>query len=193
MAHFSDDRWAAGLPTLPTTRTVLRAFAETDLPEIYEIYSDAEAMAYFSVTPIRSLDEAADVLAHIRHGFATRQTFSWAVADRWTGTLIGSCALLRTDWPNGRAEIGFVLRRSHWGKGLAAEAVGRMLEFAFDELNLRRFEADVDPRNTRCRRLLERFGFREEGLLRERWNVGGDVQDTVFYGLLRREWTRNVV
>jgi len=185
-----DDRWPANLPSLPASRIVLRAFNDDDLPAIYDIYSDAEAMAYFSVTPIHSMDDAADILAYARRSFESRQVFAWGVADRATGALVGSCALLRPDWANGRAEVGFVLRRSDWGKGLAAEAVGRMLEYVFEELNLRRLEADVDPRNHRCRKLLERCGFQEEGLLRERWSVGDELQDTVFYGLLRREWTR---
>ncbi|HVJ87746.1 MAG TPA: GNAT family protein [Caulifigura sp.] len=186
-----DSRWTTGLPTLTAPRIVLRAFADADLPAMFDIYSDPETMAYFSITPIREMNQAAGILVHARQSFASRQVFPWAVADRWSGNLIGSCALLRPDWTNGRAEIGFVLNRSQWGRGLATEAVGRMLAHVFDEWNLRRLEADVDPRNARCRKLLERFGFREEGLLRERWSVGGGVQDTVFYGLLRREWIRN--
>ena len=168
----SDSRWSAGLPTLFAPRIVLRPFADTDLAAMFEIYSDPETMAYFSITPIREMDEAAGILANVRQSFAARQVFPWAVADRWSGNLIGSCALLRPDWTNGRAEIGFVFNRSQWGQGLASEAVGCMLAHVFDEWNLRRLEADVDPRNTRCRKLLERFGFREEGLLKERWSVG---------------------
>jgi RimJ/RimL family protein N-acetyltransferase len=49
-------------------------------------------------------------------------------------------------------------------------------------------EADVDPRNTRSVRVLERLGFWREGLQRERYVVGEDVQDAVLYGLLRSEW-----
>jgi RimJ/RimL family protein N-acetyltransferase len=63
-----------------------------------------------------------------------------------------------------------------------------LLAYAFDELDLRRIEADVDPRNAASIRTLERLGFRREGYLRERWRVNGEVQDALFYGLLRREW-----
>jgi RimJ/RimL family protein N-acetyltransferase len=67
-------------------------------------------------------------------------------------------------------------------------ALERLLDFAFHELGLRRIEADVDPNNARSIATLERLGFRREGYLRERWFVGGEVQDALFYGLLRREW-----
>jgi RimJ/RimL family protein N-acetyltransferase len=67
-------------------------------------------------------------------------------------------------------------------------ALERLLDFAFGELGLRRLEADVDPNNVRSIASLERLGFRREGYLRERWFVGGQVEDALFYGLLRREW-----
>jgi RimJ/RimL family protein N-acetyltransferase len=63
-----------------------------------------------------------------------------------------------------------------------------LLDFAFGQLGLRRIEADTDPDNSASIRLLESLGFRREGLLRERWNVGGELQDTVFLGLLAREY-----
>ena len=68
------------------------------------------------------------------------------------------------------------------------EALTALFGFAFGPMALRRLEADVDPRNENSLRILGRLGFRREGLLRERWNVGGEIQDTAFLGLLAREW-----
>ena len=69
-----------------------------------------------------------------------------------------------------------------------SEALATLLDFAFGTLKLRRLEADVDPRNENSLRILGRLGFRREGLLRERWNVNGEIQDSVFLGLLACEW-----
>jgi RimJ/RimL family protein N-acetyltransferase len=69
------------------------------------------------------------------------------------------------------------------------EALGALLDWAFADLGLRRIEADVDPRNAASIRTLEHLGFVREGYLRERWNVAGEVQDALFYGLLAREWS----
>ena len=68
------------------------------------------------------------------------------------------------------------------------EALHALLDYAFEELALHRIEADVDPRNTPSIRTVERLGFQREGYLRERWKVNGEIQDTVFFGLLRPEW-----
>jgi ribosomal-protein-alanine N-acetyltransferase len=62
------------------------------------------------------------------------------------------------------------------------------LAHAFGPLGLRRVEADVDPRNAASCRLLERLGFRREGLLRERWRVNGETCDSALFGLLAREF-----
>jgi RimJ/RimL family protein N-acetyltransferase len=68
------------------------------------------------------------------------------------------------------------------------EALRVLLRFSFSEMELHRIEADVDPRNEASIKLLERLGFHREGYLRERWLVNGEINDTVFFGLLRREW-----
>ncbi len=68
------------------------------------------------------------------------------------------------------------------------EAAHRLIQHAFDSLNLRRLEADIDPRNHASAKLLERLGFVREGVLRERWLVGDEVSDSVIYGLLRSDF-----
>ena len=68
------------------------------------------------------------------------------------------------------------------------EALVALLNYGFSALDLNRVEADVDPRNTPSAKTVERLGFVREGLLRERWIVDGEVSDTAFYGLIRRDW-----
>jgi RimJ/RimL family protein N-acetyltransferase len=68
------------------------------------------------------------------------------------------------------------------------EALTALLDFAFGTLGMRRLEADVDPRNAGSLHAVERLGFRREGLLRERWKVDGELQDSVLLGLLSHEW-----
>jgi RimJ/RimL family protein N-acetyltransferase len=69
-----------------------------------------------------------------------------------------------------------------------SEALRLLVDFAFGSLGLHRLEADVDPRNGPSLRLLERLGFRREGLLRERYHAQGEIQDSVILGLLAPEW-----
>lgn len=138
---------------------------------------------------MRAEADARALLDDIQACFAAKSLFQWGVARREDDWVIGTCTLYHLDGRNRRAEIGFALGREHWGRGLMQEALGALLGYAFDTLNLHRVEADVDPGNAASLRLLERLGFVREGMMRERWLVGGGVQDSVILGLLRREWS----
>ena len=176
------------LPTLTSQRVVLRWLEHRDVPALFEIFSDRQAMRYWSSAPWTDKAEAVEMVESIRRCFAEGSLYQWGVALRSDDTIIGTCTLAHIDARNRRAEIGFILRSDHWRRGYMSEATRTLLRFAFQVLELHRLEADVDPRNEASIRLLERLEFRREGYLRERWLVGREINDTLFYGLLRREW-----
>jgi ribosomal-protein-alanine N-acetyltransferase len=181
--------WGHELPVVRGSRVSLRAIRSADVPDLFTVFSDAEVMRYWDGVVMTTLKEAAVYLAGIDGSFRSRTLFQWAIAEPAADRLIGTCTLLHLNAPNRRAEIGFALGRAHWGQGLASDAVSALVRFAFGALDLRRLEADVDPRNDRSLRLLEKLGFRREGYLRERYHVAGNVQDAVLLGLLRHEWS----
>ncbi len=85
-----------------------------------------------------------------------------AIALKGADDLIGDCALKVARGDARQAEIGFTLSRAYQGKGYAAEAVSRLLDWAFGELDLHRVVAITDQRNEPFSRLLERLGMRRE-------------------------------
>jgi [ribosomal protein S5]-alanine N-acetyltransferase len=178
------------LPTLHGERIALRWMTARDADALYAIFSDPEVMRYWSTLPMTRKAEARALLRDIREEHADGRLHEWGLVLRESDRVIGTCTLFHVDRGNRRAEVGFALGRSWWGRGLMREGLGALLDFAFGELALRRIEADVDPRNRLSAELLERLGFMREGLLRERWNVGGELQDAAFYGLLARDYRR---
>jgi len=176
------------LPTLLGSRVSLRWLEDRDAGDLFAIFSDSEVMRYWSWTPWTDRAAAVELIEGSRQQFAAGTLYQWGVTLRDADAVIGTCTLADIHAQNRRAEIGFILRRDHWGRGLMFDATRTLLGFAFDQLNMHRIEADVDPRNTASIRLLKRLGFVREGYLRERWLVGDEVNDTEFYGLLRREW-----
>ncbi|MGF6876851.1 GNAT family N-acetyltransferase [Paraburkholderia sp. MM5477-R1] len=173
--------------TLTTPRLVLRPLRHEDAQPLFAIWSDADAMRYFSFPAMTSLDQATDRVACKLKTSAGGQDFICAVELQTTGEVLGDCALFHADEQCRRAEIGFGLQRKHWGNGYMSEAVSALIEHAFGTLNLRRIEADIDPRNVASALLLERLGFVREGLLRDRWIVGDEVSDSALYGLLESD------
>jgi RimJ/RimL family protein N-acetyltransferase len=175
------------LPTLEARRVLLRWLDDGDVAALYAIFADPEVMRYWSAPPLGDVEDAGRLLDEIRRHFREKTLFQWGVARREDDRVVGTCTLDRPDPVNLRAEIGFALSREHQGRGYMGEALDALLDHAFGPLGLRRIEADVDPRNAASIRLLEKLGFRREGHLRQRWRVGDEVQDSLFYGLLRDE------
>jgi RimJ/RimL family protein N-acetyltransferase len=178
----------AGIPILETTRLVLRGPRTEDAPDLFAIHSNAEVNRYWSSPPMQQLAEAEERIRKLLVYEADGSGMGWMIERREDARVIGTLSLHRFDEQSNRAEVGYSLGREEWGKGYMSEALTALLDYAFGPMDLRRLEADTDPRNEPSVRLLERVGFSREGLLRERWVVADEISDSVLLGLLRREW-----
>lgn len=180
--------WGERLPTLTGRDLSLRPLDDEDLPALQRIFGDAEVARYLSRPAFASPADAEAYLEDIRIGFRDKQLFQWGIVAEPEQQLSGTCTLFAFDREGFRCELGFALARQVWGRGIARCAVAAVLRFAFEELGVHRIEADTDPRNERSLRLLERLGFEREGLLRQRYCVGDELQDSVVLGLLYPSW-----
>jgi RimJ/RimL family protein N-acetyltransferase len=175
------------LPTLQAQRTTLRPLRIEDAGDLYQVYSDPETMRYWSSPPHPDEPRTREMIVSAEESFEDRSALQWAIERRSDRRVLGTVTLL-PDPRQPRAELGFIIGREHWGRGYAGEAQRRVARFGFEELRLHRLEADTHPDNEASARSLERLGFRREGVLRERWLVGGERSDSVIWGLLASEW-----
>jgi len=171
---------------LATSRLRLRWLEEGDAAAQFAIFSDPEVTRYWSVGAWTDMAQADELIAKSLAGYQDGSSLRFGI--ELAGQLIGNVSLFGISEQNRRCEIGYVLGSAHWGHGYAAEALAAALEYGFGELDLNRVEADIDPRNGASARVLERLGFCKEGYMPERWVVNGETADTVFYGLLKRQW-----
>ena len=176
------------LPRLDSPRLYLRRPLPSDARGLYEIFRDPEVNRFWSETPLRRVAQARAVIDSMRSGIRNDDIYEWMLIRKADGQLVGTCALGNLSLENQRGEIGYALGRPYWGQGYMQEILPELVRWAFGDLGLRRLEADVDPRNAASLRLLRRLGFKREGLLRERWAVTGEIQDSLLLGLLEREW-----
>ena len=179
---------AAALPLLRGARVHLRAMRESDVPALFALQSDPVGMRYWSYPPLARIEQAQALFEKNDRAAHAGDLFPWVIATREADTMIGTCTLFAIDAGHRRGMIGYALARERWGVGYAQEALRQALDHAFGALGLLRIEADIDPRNAASIRLVERLGFAREGLLRERYRVGDDVQDSALYGLLARDY-----
>jgi [ribosomal protein S5]-alanine N-acetyltransferase len=176
--------------TLATDRLDLRFIDEGDTDAVLAMCSQPEVMRYTPRPAMKERVEAEQMIERIRSGYAQGTTLQLGIVRREDGRYLGHCVLFNFHAESRRAEIGYSLDKRFWGQGFMNEALQAFIDYAFDGLGLNRLEADIDPRNIASARSLARLGFAHEGLLRERWIVGGEVSDTGMYGLLRSDWKR---
>lgn len=174
--------------TLATDRLDLRPLVPGDAPALFLIYSDAAVMRYWSSPPWEALQVAVDTIEKDRCAAVDGICFRLGIFRHADNVLLGTCTLFHIDAQCRRAEIGYGLASTAWGQGYATEAISALLAHGFGEMNLNRVEADIDPLNEASARALERQGFVQEGLLRERWIVGGQKSDSALYGLLAADF-----
>ncbi|WP_433633163.1 GNAT family N-acetyltransferase [Halomicrococcus sp. NG-SE-24] len=101
-----------------------------------------------------------------------------------TGTKYGPDATDRSR----SVELSYYLAPEHHSQGYGSDAAARMVEYAFEDLNLRRVGARLGSFNDASRGLLESLGFEHEGTLREAAWFRGEYHDVLWYGLLREDW-----
>lgn len=175
---------------LETARLTLRFMDERDVDALYAVYSDPLVARYLSRPAQTERAQAEKMIANVLAGYADGSGVNFGVVRREDGTLIGNCMLFRFHDESRRAEIGYSMARAFWGQGYMNEALIALIDYAFGPLGLNRLEADIDPRNDNSAKSLTRLGFREEGVLRERWIVAGEKSDTAYYGLLAKDWRK---
>jgi ribosomal-protein-alanine N-acetyltransferase len=181
---------ATQLPTLEAGSFALRMFRPEDADDLFVIFGNPDVMRYWSTPAFDDLQGAKDLASDIQQCFESRRLFQWGLVRPQDDRVIGTVTLAGLDVQNRRAEVGYALAQTEWGKGVMTEVLPVAVRFGFGALDLHRIEADVDPRNPASYHLLERLGFKKEGYRRESYILNGEIQDAVLYGLLKREFER---
>jgi RimJ/RimL family protein N-acetyltransferase len=173
---------------LQTVRLTVRRFEHSDVDPFLTYRNDPEVAKYQSWESCTK-QEAIDLVQEME---ATEpgtpgEWFQFAIELKQTGTLIGDCGM-KTEADGRQAEIGFTFSRAYQGQGLASEAVARLLDYAFGELDLHRIYAITDQENAPSVALLERLGLRREGEFVENAWFKGRWSSEYLYAILRNEW-----
>jgi RimJ/RimL family protein N-acetyltransferase len=147
------------LPPLETDRLRLRPMRADDADALFAIYGDAEVMRYAGDGPFPDVSLVTSMLASVERLLADGVSLEWAVVEKAGDKLIGTCGLHSFDDAAGTAEVGCLLARAAWGRGVMSEALPAVFAFGRDALGVTRLLADIDAPNTRSIRLFTRLGF----------------------------------
>ena len=147
------------MATLETDRLTLRMLRESDIDAYAEMCSDPEVMRYIGDGQPLARPMAWRNLAMMVGHWSLRGYGLWAAEERSSGVLVGRIGFWNPEgWPG--FELGWMLRRSFWGKGYATEGARAALRFAFGRLAQPHVISLIHPENAASIRVAERLGER---------------------------------
>jgi RimJ/RimL family protein N-acetyltransferase len=162
---------------METEALVLSPLSRSDYGWLCELYADPEVMRYIG-TGVRSPKVAATALDKML--VARPPSGYWTLRDRTTNAPLGGIMLMVRK-EGSPLELGFLLARPAWGRGLATQAVRAVLANAFSGRDVPLIEAYTDARNEASAKVLRKAGFRDLGLsagpyggLDRKWSVSRD-------------------
>lgn len=170
---------------ITTERLLLRQYDFGDLDDVFKYASDEEWQQYLPLPHPYERQHAIEFLARTILLDWTQHP-SWAIVE--SGKSVGGVNI-RFDFERRMAGMGWAIARPLWGRGLTSEAVGAVVDLAFEtHPDLNRIEAYADARNIASQRVMEKVGMSKEGILRQHFLVRDELRDDARYAILRSEW-----
>jgi [ribosomal protein S5]-alanine N-acetyltransferase len=175
-------------PILRSARLILRAFKLNDASVVQRLAGDFAIADTTSTIPHPYPDGAAeDWISTHESVWMMDRAFHWAIVTLAASTCIGAVSLSHIDRDDNHAEIGYWIGKPYWGKGYCTEAARRVVEFAFEEMNLNRIYAYHFTRNPASGRVMQKIGMRQEGLLQQHTKRWDKYEDLALYAILKSE------
>lgn len=180
---------------LETERLILRPIKNSDRESIVENINDINVSKWLLVVPYPYTEkDAMDWIKISKSKWRTKEKkeYNFGIELKDIGKIIGGIGINKIDNRQGKASVGYWLGKKHHRKGYASEALREILNFAFNEIGLRRIEAGVFEGNPSSGKLLEKFGSKQEGMKRLAYKCMADdkIKNEICYGLLKEEYKK---
>ncbi len=177
------------VPELFRDTVFLREIMEVDIPAWFERASDPES-AVLAGDPIpESIEMGFEWLHGHRERFRQQTGIRWAIVPNSAASSVGTIGLTITAKEEQIAELGIVIGRAFWGKGIGTSAAALVTDYAFNVLGLAEIQAQVLQRNRASIRLLERVGFQLRRAMPGDPRSETDSEDLFLYVLSRQNKT----
>ena len=170
---------------------LIRPFTAADIEAVYEAVRESiTELSYWLAWchPEYSKDETTAHILASREAWAEGVEFNFGIFDEATTRFIGSTGLNQINRQYRMANLGYWVRTSATGQGIASTAARLVAEFGLKELSLQRIEIVVGVENQASQRTAEKAGARRECILRKRLRTKGQPIDAVMYSLIAEDF-----
>lgn len=170
-------------PILTTGRLILRRLELNDAAEILTLRSDERVNEFLARPKSITIDEVLEFINKIDNGIKNDDWFYWAICLKSNPSLAGTICLWNIDKENGRAEVGYELLPDSQGKGLAQEALSKIIDYGFNTLQFKTIVAYPHSSNERSIKLLEKNNFKRDAALEDEFYKTEQAASEVIYSL----------
>ena len=183
---------------LPNLQNFFRRFPEIDLGEYklrdmmlsdreqyFKLMSDVAVNQYLSDEDIPQSVEDAEREIRFWSGLFYRKICPfWGIAETSTNKLVGTMGFNSWSVQNRRTEISYDLMPEYWRRGITSRALIAAINFAFNKMSVERIEARTMIANEPSQRILEKFKFQKEGIIRNYRVIRGEPTNILQYSLV---------
>ncbi len=177
---------------LETPDLVLREIVHADTDAYFALSSDQKVMKTWGMPVHQDRGETEKLIEYLKVAHKEEKMIRWAITKKGEDRLIGDVGYWRFVKERSRAEAGAKLAKEYWSGGFMTQALAAIVDFGFNEMELNTVEANVDPENPGARRLVEKVGFLQEGILKEHsWDQErARFTDSLLFTVHRSRWKR---
>ena len=175
--------------TIETRRLILKGLSPDDIKYIFENLTKSEIK---KILGHRSEEDYRKEEIKQKNGYSSynRSFILFLLTDKESNNIIGRCGLHNWNKEHKRAEIGYIMEDENYkGKGLMSEAINAIMDYGFNKMNLNRIEALVGIENVQSLRLMEKYNFIREGVLRQHRCIDNRFEDSILFSRLLSEYT----
>jgi [ribosomal protein S5]-alanine N-acetyltransferase len=177
-------------PIIESAHLIFRKLNESDCDAIFKLFSDTEVMKYDGgriMTDVKEASYYIDVFSN-PHSYYRMNSIRWAVERKDLNTLIGTCGFKNLDRVSHHAEVGGNLLTEYWDQGYGSEMMQVLLKFGFEKMKLNRISALTRTENKAVLKILKKFHFQQEGMMREYQYVNGVFINVLLFSLLKSDY-----
>ncbi|ELK44681.1 UNVERIFIED_CONTAM: GNAT family N-acetyltransferase [Halobacillus marinus] len=175
-------------PILETERLSLTNVSRKHSAAYLDIMSREEVTKYYGMDALKTPEQAREIIRSFQSTWKEKRGIRWGLTVKNESRFIGTVGLNNWNPRAMRAEIGYEIHPDFWRLGLGSEAVKEIIRFSFLELKIRRLGAVTFPDNIPSNRMLEKFGFKKEGTLRNYLVREDQSHDAFIHSLLSEEY-----
>lgn len=176
------------LEPLLTKNLIFRDLTVDDIFDIYCLYSDPQVMRFDQSEPFKGKKEAEELVRAFKQSNRSHSSISWGVELKEANKIIGTCGFKNWNRLSHHSEIGGNISSKHWGNHYGTEMLEFMLEYGFNKMHLNKIYAYTNVKNSSVLTLMDKYGFKQEGRLREHQLLNSVFEDVLVFSLLKKEY-----